>query len=278
MRVLALHENLDAIAAHLSEKFGRPVFVCAGQVMSGTHFRLPAESEYRYLTPLWRCLSKYDSGPCVRRVDHGVVDGIAKSDFYFDLRLSSSLRLLMPLKEGESQVEFTAWHEGMAEFHIHSGLNIGPSIPCTAEDPVVQEFGLETFIHPFRKAKGKGNQDGLRFVSSEDIQNPAVSLPDWHVSGSIPDRMFDDKTIPETGFTVISPPGQYNGNPAASLTPYTRYAICDRTPGRCVVCRGTSGQHKHFGTIVQGYKDHYVDGLICLDCLPTLTAFLDRDR
>jgi hypothetical protein len=271
-RPLTLHEDLDKIVANAWNTLKRPVFACAAwSGSSGTHFRLPGEpeSEYRWIGGLWRFLSPYtDDQKCVKRVDNANVEingTVHRDAFYHDLVPSSNLSLVCPLKEGEFPSTLNDLHpEALA------GLGtLGEArFVCTAEHPIVIERGLAPFLHahknPWLRGENKNKQQfGLRFLISGRFMVPSERRGNWHRSYYVPSGRMGLDYIP------VEPPGQYASN--ATLLPghhdASKYGICERDPGSCIVCRGVSGERRHFG----GTASSAV-GLICAACFPAFAS------
>jgi hypothetical protein len=269
-RPLTLHEDLDTIVANASRILERPVFACAaGSGFNGTHFRLPGEpeSEYRWIGGLWRFLSPYaEPDRCVRRVDNANVEingTVHRDAFYYDLVKSSNLSLVCPLKEGEHGETLNKAHpEALAGLRP---LNDSRFV-CTAEHPIVIERGLAPYLHSTAnhwKRTGNKTTFGLRFLVSDRFMVPAERRGNWHRSYYVPSGRMGLDFIP------VEPPGQYASN--ATLLPghhdASKYGICERDPGPCIVCRGVSGVRRHFG----GTASSAV-GLICAACFPAFAS------
>lgn len=237
---------LEAKAAKLSDLLDRPVFICAGQTILNTTanlYRLPGEpeSEYRNLAPLWFFLSDYKESNCIKR--ESSPRGRQYDLFYFDPTVSQSVRVVVPLKKGESaRAEHIRGAYNQVGLRLDS--NPGSKIPIVSmEDTELVENGLSNYVQTLRNHPRRPFQ-GISFSCSAPYQRPDRIETTWHL-----DKTVRKGNYSETPFQMILPPGGYNDE-VKTLDEATRYMIIEQEPGGCIVCHGSSGQRRHFATLV----------------------------
>jgi len=273
-RPLAIHEVPEVMAAKLSEALGRPVLICSGKASyGGTYYRLPGETRcmYRGIPPLERYLSPLWSHRCAAR--EGDI-------YYFDMEPADSLCLAFPRKSDDSTLdEDNAQIRKILSDTAKLSLEIGgTTFPVDRNEAAVMENGLQPYIRraSVRRQHVPLKLDCVIMQQSTPFSVPEVAFTDWHENTVIPDTEHKGGVWADTGFTLLRPPGQYQkGEETAYQTDFSSYGVADRDPGGCIVCRGKSGQRKHFGAIHVARGSH-LGGLICMDCFPGFASFLTQ--
>ena len=256
---------LKAKAAKLSEILGRPAFVCAAEYIQNTMkylYRLPgeSESEYRCLAPLWFFLSQLKMGTCTKREPKTGGDW-----FYYDPTPTTTLRVVVPLLKGEH-----GRSENILEAYDQAGIDIdaNPSraVPVLSmHDTELVENGLTEYVQDLRHSRNRQTYKGLRFAASGGYQNPTRVETTWHLDKEARKGKYND-----TPFHAVMPPGGF-GEGTLSLDNLTRYVIIEQDPGDCIVCKGSSGQSRHFGTLAFG-PGAYTRDLICNHCFKAFST------
>lgn len=265
MRLLAIHESLEDKRLALSKALDRPVVVCSRQTKQGQFYRLPGEDHYQSLSAEELYLSRWwDEHRCVRR------EG---DTYYYDLHPAPWVSLVAPIAQDESKAmdkgQPHTFNDAFRAVGLRTNFNDRNDVYTSGATPP----DLRPWVRPIRRRWGSGTRtmDGLEFVCSEEILSPTVTIPEWtRVPGG-------------KNFDVLQAPGQYPGENYHSgvAMEWNRVTVCERDPGPCVMCRGSSGQRRHLGQIAMSQEGAYPIGLICRSCFPEATkqwqAVLDAD-
>lgn len=282
IRVLGVHEDLEAKRKALEIAMERPVYVVAypGSVAHDTRFCSPGESDYRVRGRLEIMLGQWDMGGCVERIDYEEAkvyrDGQSRTIpahtiRKFDLKPATLLYLAFPRRAGEP-------HDPAVDIQAITGLGTGQGVlvDINDHDNALIPTDLLPFVWMTKTGAGGPKRRVIDFYTSECFLRPSHVEPNWHAGYVAPNhthKHWRSGVVEEfayTGSTTIQAPGRYprEGYTAGPGEPWNCMSACVRKPGPCVVCHGASSEWRHLGSVVFGPGGMGSTGLVCKTCLP----------
>jgi hypothetical protein len=240
MYILAPHESLEGERAALSEMMERPVYIASTCHKHGTHYKKPniLQGEYGYIGRLELYLSQWtDHGLCVKR------DG---DQYYFDLHPATTLKLVFPILHGEydeiyKKINCKPLFRGNSSFGTDTVyINVKEQIPNE----------LVKYIQQRKTTTRVPARDAIIFMRSDYIWVPRIKQEKWHPGFRV--------TSKDPPFVTIQAPGWYNEEAIVSLEDINGFGLTDCDPGKCIICRGTSGERKHIGVVRGAYLQHHI--------------------
>jgi hypothetical protein len=122
-------------------------------------------------------------------------------------------------------------------------------------------------LQPFvRESKTRYTFRYISAAISNYIETPRNTVSEWHLGPRIPVRGYQGVETGES-FRSLQPPGHYCGKDIVSAQEHNLCLLVDAEPGRCICCRGVSGERRHFGVIAFG-PSPYSSNFICRACVP----------
>jgi len=202
-------------------------------------FKHPTGERYVRLGPLDIFLSDYDGFEIPSEDKNGIKR--------FDLSEAQTVRLVYPVKRDEIACRTDCFiphgiKEGVPPIH---------TVYCSNIDSVPDK--LERFIVKEKVGRAGATIRSVIFVLSEPFVRPSIRRDSWHIGTST------------KRFVTLQPPGRYCADEITSLFEFNNIVIVERDPGRCLVCRGNTGERIHLG-VIRTLPDIVPENLICRKC------------